>query len=187
MTETAPSERHEPTELRLPDALAEAFAIGFDWEWDEETDTAEGCDFEPYNAFEAPADTAWWFRLWTGNSEADGSEFRFFGSSGSGDYTGFWLVRPGAPITDQPVVFVGSEGQRAVVARNLGDLLWIFAAGYGPSEAVNERRARQSPDDDFRAIAERHAPGRELPVDQLVAAAQSEFPGFSDYLDDLCR
>lgn len=163
------------------------FSIGFNWEWDEETDTARGCDFEPYQAFEAPAQTAWWFRLWTGNPEVDGSEFRFFGSTGSGDYAGFWLVRPRASVIDQPIVYIGSEGQRAVVARDLGDLLWLLAAGYGPGEAAEDRGSIPEPSGAFRAIAERHAPGRELPAEQIVAAAQAEFPHFSDYIDALCR
>lgn len=30
--------------LSVPDALAEVFSVGFEWEWDEETDTARGCD-----------------------------------------------------------------------------------------------------------------------------------------------
>lgn len=84
----------------LPIALAEVVSVGFEWEYDE----AHGCDFEPYSRFEAPEETAWWFRLWTGNEEVDGSEFRFFGATGAGDYAGFWLVRPGAPITEQPVI-----------------------------------------------------------------------------------
>jgi hypothetical protein len=174
VTETA------PYDLSLPEALAEVFSIGFDWEWDEESETARGCDFEPYEAFEAPVQTAWWFRLWTGNPEVDGSEFRFFGSTGAGDYAGFWLVRPGAPVIDQPIVYIGSEGQRGVVARDLGDLLWLFAAGYGPAEAVEDRGGILEPNDAFRAIAERHAPGRELPVEQIVSAAQAEFQHFSD-------
>jgi hypothetical protein len=182
VTETAPDD------LSLPTALSEVFLIGFHWEWDEETDTARGYDFELYETIEAPDRTARWFRLWTGNPEVDGSEFRLFGSTGAGDYTGFWLVRPRAPIIDQPIVYLGSEGQRDVVARDLGELLWLFAAGYGPAEAVEENRGGiQEPNEAFRAIAERHAPGRELPVEQIVSAAQAEFPHFSDYIDALCR
>jgi hypothetical protein len=148
-----------PDDLSLPLALTEVFALGFNFEWDDETETARGCDFELYEAFEAPARTAEWYRLWTGNPEADGNEFRFLGSTGAGDYAGFWLVRPGAPIMDQPIVYLGSEGQRGVVARNLGDLLWLFAAGYGPAEALEERNGILEPNDAFRAIAEQHAPG----------------------------
>ncbi|MBP2706449.1 SMI1/KNR4 family protein [Microbispora sp. RL4-1S] len=163
--------------------------VGFEWEWewDEEADEARGCDFEPYNQFEAPERTAWWFRLWTGNQEVDGSEFRFFGTTGSGDYTGFWLERPDAAITDQPVVYIGSEGEHGVIARNLGDLLWLFAAGLGPAEAFADPDSTAQPNEAFRAIAERHAPGGRCSPIQIVAAARAEFPHFPDLIDAMRR
>jgi hypothetical protein len=176
-----------PEALILPPALAEIREIGFEWDYDEETDEAVGCDFDLYEALEDPERTAWWFRLWTGNPETDGGEFRFFGTSGSGDYTGFWLVRPGVPLTDQPVVHIGSEGQRAVLARNLGDLLWLFAAGFGPNEAYENPDAQPQPNEAFGAIARRYAPAAELPASQILAAAQAEFPHFSELIDSLCR
>ncbi|MEU8120384.1 SMI1/KNR4 family protein [Spirillospora sp. NPDC049024] len=179
MTET-------PADLALPPALAEVAEIGFEWEWDEEADEARGCDFELYDRFEEPAETTWWFRLWTGNPEADGGEFRFFGTTGAGDYTGFWLARPGAPVTGQPVVYVGSEGDRGVIARDLGDLLWLFAAGLGPKEAFDDPGSPAEPNDAFRAIAERHAPGHRSPT-EIAAAAQAEFPHFTDHIEALCR
>jgi hypothetical protein len=176
-----------PDDLALPIALAEVLQIGFEWEWDEEADEARGCDFEPYERFEAPEKTAWWFRLWTGNDEVDGGQFRFFGSTGAGDYAGFWLVRDGAPITEQPVVYLGSEGERGVIARDLGDLLWLFAGGLGPQEAFTDPGHEAEPNEAFQAIAERYAPGRGRPATEIVAAAQGEFPDFSDLIDSMCR
>ncbi|GAA2605373.1 hypothetical protein GCM10010304_64130 [Streptomyces roseoviolaceus] len=38
-------------------------------------------------------------------------------------------------MADRPVVFLGSEGDTAVVARDLNDFLWLLADGYGPLEA----------------------------------------------------
>jgi hypothetical protein len=174
-------------DLALPTALAEVVAVGFEWEWDEDLDEARGIDFEPYERFEAPEKTAWWFRLWTGNEEADGHEFRFFGATGTGDYAGFWLVRPGAPITEQPVVHIGSEGERGVIARDLGDLLWLFAAGFGPQEAFSDPSRETRPNESFQAIAERHAPGGRRSAAEIVAAARAEFPDFSKVIDAMCR
>ncbi|MGK5555245.1 SMI1/KNR4 family protein [Actinomadura kijaniata] len=176
-----------PEDLALPTALAEVAAIGFTWEWDDETDEGRGCDFELYDQLEDPARTTWWFRLWTGNPEADGSQFRFFGTTGSGDYTGFWLVRPTARLIDQPIVYLGSEGEHEVLASDLGDLLWLFAAGLGPAEASTEPEPDAEPNPAFRAIAERHAPGRQRPPEQIVAAAQAEFPHFQDHIAALIR
>jgi hypothetical protein len=175
-------------EPAFPAALAEAFAVGFSWEYDEETDSAVGCDFEPYPAFEAPERTAWWFRLWTGNPAVDGGEFRFFGTTGAGDYAGFWLVRAGAPVAQQPVVFVGSEGERGVIARDLRDLLWLFASGFGPREAFDDPSAPAAASAEFLAVAQRYAPGVPVPsAAEITAAARASFPGFSAYLDALCR
>jgi hypothetical protein len=174
-------------DLALPIALAEVAKVGFEWEWDEEADEPRGCDFEPYERFEAPEKTAWWFRLWTGNEEADGSEFRFFGATGTGDYAGFWLVRAGVPVTGQPVVYIGSEGERGVIARDLGDLLWLFAAGLGPGEAFTDPGRETEPNEAFRAIAERHAPGRRRSAAEIVATAKAEFPRFSNFIDAMCR
>lgn len=179
-------EENAPHELSLPEALAEAFSIGFQWALEQEAAEERGYDFGPYEAFEAPEDTAGWFRRWTGNPDSDGGEFRFFGSTGAGDCTGFWLIRPDAPISEQPIVHLGSEGQRTLIARNLGELLWLFAAGYGPAEAI-EGRGRRAPNDGFRAVAERHAPGLELSAKDIVEAARDAYPYFSDYIDALCQ
>jgi hypothetical protein len=176
-----------PAELTLPAALAEAFALGFEWEYDDETDTARGYDFEPYEAFEAPERTAWWFRLWTGNAEVTGGEFRFFGATGAGDYAGFWLVRRGVPVVGQPVVFLGSEGERGVVAGDLGGLLWLFAAGLGPAEAFGRTGHVAQPSAAFLSFAQRYAPDGERSPARIVAAAQAGFPDFSAYIDGLCR
>ena len=174
-------------DLTLPIALAEVVEIGFEWEWDEEADKARGCDFEPYAQFEAPEETAWWFRLWTGNEEADGSEFRFFGTTGAGDYAGFWLARPGAPISEQPVVYLGSEGECGVLARDLGDLLWLFADGLGPQEAFTDPGRSAQPHAASQAIAERYAPTRRRSAAEIVAASREAFPGFPDLIDAMCR
>ncbi|MBR7839958.1 hypothetical protein KDL01_42385, partial [Actinospica durhamensis] len=111
------------------------------------------------------------------------------------DYAGFWLVRPGVPVEAQPVVYVGSEGERGVIARDLGDLLWLFALGVGPREAFSASSSRDSrgsldaqPSAEFRELALRYAPaGESLDVSGIVEAAGAEFPGFDDYLESLCR
>ncbi|MEV4158595.1 SMI1/KNR4 family protein [Nonomuraea dietziae] len=180
MTETS-------AHLALPAGLADVAKVGFEWEWDEEADEARGCDFELYERFEAPERTARWFRLWTGNEEVDGSQFRFFGATGAGDYAGFWLVRPGVSVTEQPVVYLGSEGECGVIARDLGDLLRLFADGFGPAEAFADPDRETQPNEAFQAIAERYAPGRRGSAAEIVAGAREEFPGFSEFIGAMCR
>ncbi len=143
-------------------------------------------EFEMYERFEDPDDTAWWYRQWTGNDEADGSEFRFFGMEGAGGYVGLWLVREGRPLTEQPVVYLGSEGQTAVMAADLASFLWLLAQGIGPCEVAYDEEP-EGVDPDAVAIAERHAPDSRRPWREILRLAGEEFPDFEGYVDDQCR
>ncbi len=138
---------------QFPDALAAAMAVPFDY------DRGDGVDFEPFPAFLSAEDTTGWLRAWTGNGELDGDIFRVFGQDGSGGYAAFWMVRPDRPLADQPVVFLGSEGETGVVARDLGDFLWVLAGGFGPREAANDYQSEwvARPHEAFAAVAERFA------------------------------
>ncbi|GHC78846.1 hypothetical protein GCM10007079_16470 [Nocardiopsis terrae] len=152
------------------------------------THGARDMDFEMYEAFEHPDETAWWYRLWTGNEEVDGSEFRFFGMEGSGGYTGLWLVREGRPLTEQPVVFLGSEGELAVMATDLGAFLWLVAQGHGPDEVMGwSDDGPCEPDPDALQVARRHAPDACRDPEEILGRAREEFPDFQGYIDAQCR
>ncbi|MCX4597016.1 SMI1/KNR4 family protein [Streptomyces sp. NBC_01549] len=173
-----------PTDDRqFPAALAAAMAVPFDYAG------GDGVDFEPFATFLSAEETTDWFQAWTGNGELDGDDFRVFGQDGSGGYAAFWLVRPSQPLADQPVVFLGSEGETGVVARDLGDFLWLLAGGFGPWEAATsyEPAWTPRPNQELTAVAERFAPGwRRSPAAVIELAAQ-EFPEFDDTLMELCR
>ncbi|MEU0006653.1 SMI1/KNR4 family protein [Streptomyces sp. NPDC006314] len=168
---------------RFPAALAAALAHPFAY------DHGDGVDFEPFDAFLPAEDTTDWFRSWTGNPDVRGDVFRVFGSDGTGGYAAFWLVRPGREPAEQPVVFLGSEGQTGVVARDLADFLWVLADGLGPMEAIDAYGAgvTSRPDAGLTAVAEGFAPGRGQPAATLVALAREEFPGLEDWVMELCR
>ncbi|WP_425541231.1 hypothetical protein [Streptomyces rimosus] len=105
-------------------------------------------------------ETADWFQAWTGNSEMQGDNFRVFGQDGTGGYAAFWLVRPDRALAEQPVVFLGSEGETGVVARDLGAFLWLLADGCGPMEAATSYKPDWVPQPDraLEAVAEQFAP-----------------------------
>jgi hypothetical protein len=168
---------------RFPAALAAALAQPFDY------DDGDGVDFEPFDAFVSAEETTDWFRAWTGNKEISGDAFRVFGMDGTGGYAAFWLIRPGRELADQPVVFLGSEGETGVVARDLPDFLWVLADGVGPYEAVDHYDAgiESCPNAELVAVAERFAPGRRQPAVTLVGLAREEFPDFDDRIMGLCR
>ncbi|MFJ7156040.1 SMI1/KNR4 family protein [Streptomyces sp. NPDC101118] len=151
----------------------------------------DGVDFEPHESFLSADETTDWFRAWTGNDDLDGDAFRVFGQDGTGGYAAFWLARPGQELADQPVVFLGSEGETAVVARDLGAFLWLLADGYGPWEAA----ASYGADPDWAphriqalaTIAEQYAPHSRAPAASIVTQATEEFPDFDGTILNLCR
>lgn len=166
----------------FPAALAAALALPFNY------GEERGVDFEPYPAFLSAEDTTDRFRAWTGNPDLDGDAFRVLGQDGTGGYAAFWLVRPGAPLAHQPLVFLGSEGETGVLASSLGDFLWLLAGGFGPREAADrEPEWTPRPDEARTAVARRFAPDRESAAETVIARAAREFPDFDDTLMELCR
>lgn len=169
-----------PDDLALPAPLWEAHRRGFDY------NDGEGIDFEPYEEFLDPEETTLWWRAWTGNPDADGTQFRVFGQDGTGGLAAFWMVRPGVAIEEQPVVFLGSEGAAGVVAPDLAGYLWLLAEGVGPMEAVEHSGLARRPEPYLTAIAEAYAPTGQ-PAPAIIAAAQSEFPDFAAAVAAQCR
>ena len=166
---------------RFPPALAAVAEVEFDY------DDGEGIDFEPYDAFDSPEETTDWIRHWTGNHELDGDAYRVFGQDGTGGLAALWCVRPGRPLAAQPVVFLGSEGERGVVAGNLSDFLWVLADGLGPMEVIEDEQREARPNPTLAELAERHATTPRRTAREIIAEAQAEFPAFSEDLDELCR
>lgn len=149
----------------------------------------DGVDFEPFTAFLSADETTDWFRAWTGNGELTGDTFRVFGQDGTGGYAAFWLIRPGRALVEQPVVFLGSEGETGVVASNLGAFLWLLADGFGPWEAANSYEPDWVPhtNRELAAIAEQFAAHLRAPAVAVIEQATREFPDFDDTIMDLCR
>ncbi|KQX45632.1 MULTISPECIES: hypothetical protein [unclassified Streptomyces] len=166
---------------RFPDALADVARVEFDY------DDGDGVDFEPYDDFDSAEETTDWIRHWTGDHELDGGVFRVFGQDGAGGRVALWCVRDGRSLAEQPLVFLGSEGERGVVAGNLSDFLWVLADGFGPMEAALDPEDDPRPDAALAELAERHATTPRRTAREIVTEAQAEFPTFSDDLDRLCR
>ncbi len=167
---------------RFPPALADVARVEFDY-----GDEGEGVDFEPYGAFDSAEKTTDWLRQWTGNHELDGGAYRIFGQDGTGGLAAIWCVRPGRPLTEQPVVFMGSEGECGVVAGDLSGFLWVLADGFGPLEAALHEEREAHPDAALIELAERHATTARRSAREIITEAQAEFASFAEDLDELCR
>src|SRR6478609_4568588 len=166
-----------------PEALAAVLAEPFEYE------EGDGIDLEAFGAFLSAAETTQWLRAWTGHPEAAGDLFRVFAMDGTGGYAACWLVEPGRELDGQPVVFLGSEGETGVVARDLGEFLWLLADGLGPAEAVEEwrRGPRTLREPRLREAAERFAPGRGRPAPELLELARRRYPDFEALVEALCE
>jgi hypothetical protein len=170
-------------ERSMPALMKELHALEFDYA------DGEGFDFEPHADFLSKTETREWIRAWTGNSNLDGSEFLVFGQDATGGHAAFWTVRPGAPVLEQPVVFLGSEGAAAVVARNFLEYMWLLAGGVGPSEAVEQPDRAPAPEPvlrEFRRFAEVHA-GATRTAAEVLDAGRRAFPEFGASIEAICR
>ena len=166
----------------MPAELVEAHREGFDYR------DGAGIDFEPYAEFLDAVETTEWWRAWTGNATVDGAQFRIFGQDGTGGMAGFWCVREDEPLSHQPVVFLGSEGETGVVARDLAAYLWLLAGGFGPYEAAMYPQHGHDPIPDVRltGVAQRYASARQSAAD-VIGAARDEFPDFTKMIAGVCR
>jgi len=147
----------------------------------------EGIDFEPYPEFLAAEETTSWFRAWTGNETADGSCFRVFGQDGTGGYAAFWITHRDRHILEQPIVFLGSEGEKGVVASNFDSYLWLLASGIGPYEAVAYPIADGAANEQFVAFARENSSLEQMGGRAVLEQARNEHPDFPELIDSLCR
>ncbi|MEU3600936.1 SMI1/KNR4 family protein [Streptomyces sp. NPDC006798] len=169
---------HEGGDRSFPAALAALGGVDF---------AGHGIDFEMYGAFRSAPYTTEWLRDWTGNDDADGAAFRVFGRDGTGGQAALWLRRPGRVLVEQPVVFLGSEGECGVVAGCLSDFLWVLADGVGPVEAVSYDDPGVRADAGPAGPAGRFATTARRGAVEVIAGARAEFPSFADDVLALCR
>ncbi|MFG3039536.1 hypothetical protein ACGFYZ_21840 [Streptomyces sp. NPDC048330] len=91
----------------------------------------------------------------------------------------------------QPVAFLGSECETAVVAPDLAAFLRLLADGLGPCEAASPygpvTDADSRPHEELTAVALRYAPDRRASAPAVIAAAAREFPDFGTTVMELCR
>jgi hypothetical protein len=143
----------------------------------------EGHDFEPFEEFDSAEETTDWWQAWTGNKDAGEPPFRFFGKDGSGGLATIWLRDSNTPIEAQPVVFLGSEGELAVLARNLNDYLWLLANGVGPLEPVDGLARETQPIPELVVLV----PGEPRSTEAILAAAESLLEDLEEFVEEACN
>jgi len=164
----------------LPDLVNQANQLPYEYA------DGNGIEFEPYDAFLSADETARWFKAWTGNPNADASKFRVFGQDGTGGYAAFWTVRDTPDLLAQPIVFLGSEGEAAILSRNFFDYLWLLAAGLGPCEATSSPDLPRVAQPELKSFALRHS-GPSRTAAQVLQDVRAEFPSFVQDIEAQCR
>ncbi|XVU20756.1 SMI1/KNR4 family protein [Actinoplanes sp. CA-054009] len=154
-------------DLTLPAALTEAHALGY----------RDAHYFEPDDRFDSSAETTEWWRSWTNDPDAGPAPFRVFGRDSAGGLVAFW--RHGS----NPIVFLGSEGEIAVLARDLPDYLWLLANGMGPLDAAFGPSGDPAPIPELVAVAQRHTDRPHRSVEAIRAAAEAELPALLAYIN----
>ncbi len=137
----------------LPKALVALKAT--EGSWDE-------MDFELYAHLESETETLEWLVPWTGNDKPPSSVLRIFGQDGAGGKVGFFRPSTAGPIEDDAVVYLGSEGELDVIARDLADFFVLVAANLGPM--------------DVRELGDAPPPGGLRGLPKVAALLKKHFP-----------
>ncbi len=98
-----------------------------------EYENVEDMDFEPYSEFLPKEQALEFFRLWTDHKKTEPHALHIFGQDGSGGFVMFWSRNDGEDILQQPVVFLGSEGEKRVIAQRLRGLCLALGARFRPA------------------------------------------------------
>ena len=99
----------------------------------------------------------------------------------------FWVRVPNAAIEAQPIVFLGSEGELAVIAQDLGDYLWLLANGVAPLEPVDGLHRVPECIPELIALAQRYTGTAARSVEAVMAAADAELPALTSLVESATR
>lgn len=166
---------------QFPPLLTQLHQLEFDYE------DGNGIDFEPYENFLLEQETNDWLKAWTGNHEIDVTPFLVFGQDGTGGYAAFWLVNKDKEILEQPIIFLGSEGEIGVVAKNFDDYLWLLAHTHGSFEATsypeNDKKINQT----FLDFAKKYSKSEHRAIMEITKDAKNTYPYFETWIESLIR
>jgi len=164
---------------QFPNLLTKLHQLEFDYA------DGDGIDFEPYQDFMSQSKANQWLKAWTGNSQADANSLFVFGQDGTGGYAAFWMVNQDKEILDQPIVFLGSEGEIGVVAKDFNDYLWLLAQNHGPLESIEYPEDTSKINNTFLNFAKQNSKSISRPVSEIISDAQNSNPNFKGWIESL--
>lgn len=167
--------------VQFPNLLTKLHQLEFDYS------DGDGIDFEPYQNFISQNDADQWLKAWTGNSQVNANSLLVFGQDGTGGYAAFWMINRDKDILDQPLVFLGSEGETGVVAKDFNDYLWLLAQNHGPLESIEYSEDTLKINNDFLNFAELNSKSTSRSVSKIIRDAQNSYPNFKDWINGMIR
>lgn len=166
----------------FPDLLTELHKLPFKHR------DGDGIDFIPFAEFMANDEVEAFLRPWTGNDDVKGDRLAVFGRVSQGGIVAFWIVSPTLSITDQPVIYLGAEGEHMVIAKNFDDYLWLLAGNHGAHEAFEFVSDEMLPNPGFTAFAEQYSASPKLSPETVVAEAKTlNVNEFTRWVHTICR
>jgi hypothetical protein len=141
-------------------------------------------DFQPFLESE---ETTSIIQAWTSNPNLSNLDFKGITYDGSGGFFALWLVYDDS-ILEQPVVFLGSDGERYVVAENLADFLWSLAYGIPLNDPTKKDMSRFYREDSaFMEFACKYALAEKRSIAEIVAGAITETKSFREFIESVTR
>ncbi|MND37855.1 hypothetical protein D3C80_285500 [compost metagenome] len=164
---------------QFPNLLTKLHQLEFDYA------DGDGIDFEPYQTFMSQNEANQWLKAWTGNSQADANSLLVFGQDGTGGYAAFWVINQDKNILDQPIVFLGSEGEIGVVAKDFSDYLWLLSQNHGPLESIEYPEDTSKINNNFLNFAKQNSKSISRSVSIIINDAQNSYPNFKDWIEGM--
>jgi hypothetical protein len=138
-------------------------------------------DYQPEDLFDEPDEINDRCQDRSGNPDAGPAPFRVFARDGTGGLPAFGIREPDTTVEAQPIVFFGSEGELAVIARDL----WLLANGLAPLEPVFGLDGTPEPIPALVTLAERHIGLPSRPAEAVIDAARAELPALTALVDSV--
>lgn len=151
-------------------------------------------DYEPTTRLWTLDEVTEWLGYWTGSDRAPADRLVPVGFDGTGGQVMLFLPDARSPWLDAPVVFLGSEGETGVLARDFADFAVLLSLGFGPFDLVGPRGAppiRVAPAASaptvsaaLRSWVQDWCPERaHVPAGQILADGAAALPGFLDLVE----
>ena len=138
---------------------------------------AKNINYNAYDEFITKENTKEWFESWC-NTKMNENKFLLFGSDDTVGVMAIWNVRDSKDLHIQPIVFFGQDGDAKVVAKNIFELMWLFANELGPQEVAEFGFLKREENKELLKLANKYATTCQKDPKSIIEGANQEFADF---------